>query len=109
MAYQPGAAMMDALVLAIIYKEDAYGYKISQEIKKVVSLKDSTLYPVLKRLQEAGYLETYDRPFQGRNRKYYHITGPGIAKYEACVKEWLEYKENVEQILMSEEQEGEQI
>ncbi|MEG0369169.1 MAG: helix-turn-helix transcriptional regulator, partial [Hungatella sp.] len=46
--------MLDTFVLAIISRQDTYGYLISQEIKKVIDLKESTLYPVLRRLQEAG-------------------------------------------------------
>lgn len=102
MAYQLGANMLDALVLAIAYDDDTYGYMISQKIKKVVSLKDSTLYPVLKRLQEAGCLETYDQLYQGRNRKYYRITKKGTAMYKEKINEWLEYKKNVEDILLKE-------
>lgn len=102
MAYQLGASMLEALVLAIAYDDDAYGYIISQKIKKVVSLKESTLYPVLKRLLEAGYLETYDKIYEGRNRKYYRITEQGAAMYENKVNEWLEYKKNVEEILLKE-------
>jgi len=103
MSYQLGPVMMDALVLAILYDEDTYGYLISQRIKQIVTLKDSTLYPVLKRLQEAGFLETYDQPFQGRNRKYYHITQIGMDKYHKSVAEWNDYKKNVERILLRKE------
>jgi len=99
MSYQLGPSMMDALVLSILYNNDAYGYLISQRIKKIASLKESTLYPVLKRLLEAGFLDTYDQQFQGRNRKYYRITPRGKEKYLCALEEWNIYKEKLEQIL----------
>ena len=50
--------MFDLLILSITEKEDSYGYQLSQKIKKVSGVKDSTLYPILKRLQEQGYLSS---------------------------------------------------
>lgn len=100
MTYQSGTSLMDAMVLAIIAKEDAYGYSISQQLKKVTTVRESTLYPVLRRLQQAGYLETYDQPFQGRNRKYYGITETGKAQYHYYVEEWKKYRDDVEVIIM---------
>lgn len=99
MVYQLGSAMMDAFVLAIVARGDTYGYEISQQIKTVVNLKDSTLYPVLRRLQEAGCLTTYDQPFQGRNRRYYRLTEEGTKKKDYYIEEWQKYKEDVERIL----------
>lgn len=99
MVFQLGSTMMDAFVLAIVREEDTYGYAISQRIKKVVDLKESTLYPVLRRLQEGHYLETYDQIYQGRNRKYYKITPEGVEQYQFYSKEWEECKILVDGIL----------
>ena len=60
----------------------------------------STLYPVLRRLQKDGYLTTYDKPFDGRNRRYYTITDNGRLQLEYYRKEWMEYKNKVEKILL---------
>lgn len=95
--------MLDVLVLSIILEEDAYGYMISQEIKKVVNLKESTLYPVLKRLQEAGFLVTYDQPFQGRNRKYYHITVAGRKHQKINIENWKAFRDKIDDIVLKEE------
>lgn len=100
MTYQLGASLTDAIVLAIIAKGDTYGYSISQEMKKVADLKESTLYPVLRRLQNNGYLGTYDRPFQGRNRKYYYLTPEGKKQYQHFVDEWLTYRTGIEEIIL---------
>lgn len=99
MVYQLGSAMLDAFVLSIVSRGDSYGYEISQDIKNVVTLKESTLYPVLRRLQEAGCLDTYDQPFQGRNRRYYKITEEGYKKRQFYLDEWERYKTDVEQVL----------
>ena len=100
MIYQLGPALTDAIVLAIIARGDAYGYSISQQVKKVADIKESTLYPVLRRLQQRGYLETYDQPYQGRNRKYYFITEAGKRQYLYYIEEWKKYSAEVEEIMM---------
>lgn len=93
------APMMDFLVLSVISESDAYGYQISQIIKRVANTKDSVLYPVLKRLLESAFVETYDRQFQGRNRKYYRITPAGRAKQAELLKEWDDYKLIIDDIV----------
>ena len=100
MIYQLGSTLTDAIVLAIISRGDAYGYSISQQVKKVADIKLSTLYPALRRLQQKGYLETYDQPYQGRNRKYYVITEAGKQQYQFYMEEWKKYRMEVEEIMM---------
>lgn len=99
MTYQLGSSMLEAVVLSIVSEEDTYGYLISQRIKSVVNLKESTLYPVLRKLQENGYLETYDHPYQGRNRRYYKITMEGKLQRKFYFEEWQKYKEEIDKIL----------
>ena len=100
MIYQLGSTLIDAIVLAIIARGDAYGYSISQQIKRVSDVKESTLYPVLRRLQQNGYLGTYDQPYQGRIRKYYYITEEGKQQYQYYVDEWKKYRVEVEDIIL---------
>ena len=73
MVFNTGAALLDAIVLAVVSREDegTYGYKITQDVRKAIDVSESTLYPVLRRLQKGEYLEVYDRQFDGRNRRYY--------------------------------------
>ncbi len=99
MIFPMNAPMFDLLILSITATEDSYGYQLSQKIKKVSNTKDSTLYPILKRLQEQGYLMVYDQPFQGRNRRYYKITESGRQRYRELAEEWKAYKEAVDQII----------
>ena len=78
MTYQLAAPLLDACVLAIVEQGDVYGYTLTQRVKEIVDISESTLYPVLRRLQKENYLTTYDQPFQGRNRRYYKITEEGL-------------------------------
>ena len=82
--------LLDVCVLAAIRKEDSYGYQIIKDIKPWVNISESTLYPILRRLEEAGQLTVRSLEHNGRLRKYYHITASGEAKLEAFEKEWKE-------------------
>ena len=95
-AFSIGATLLDAMVLALLTKEDIYGYQITKDIQEHFAVSESTLYPVLRRLQKNGSLTTYDRPYQGRNRRYYRITVSGRALLEQYRKEWLNYKQQVD-------------
>ncbi|WP_027400198.1 PadR family transcriptional regulator [Anaerovorax odorimutans] len=99
MAFQVGSALLDACVLAVLSKEDTYGYILTQTMRDVTDISESTLYPVLRRLQKEGCLSTYDKPFQGRNRRYYTITESGRLKYEEYKKDWIVYKNQIDQLL----------
>lgn len=99
MTFTLNTPMFDFLVLSVIANGDAYGYQISQIIKKAANTKDSTLYPILKRLQDNHYVETYDQQFQGRNRKYYKITDIGKAHQSELLKEWDVYKATIDEIV----------
>ena len=101
MIYPLNPALMELLVLAMISQQDSYGYQISQQIKSVSNLKDSTLYPVLRRLAENYYVDIYDQQFQGRNRKYYRITEAGRQRKEFLETEWKEHIKAVLEILES--------
>ena len=78
MFYYPlSSLLIECLILSIVEREDSYGYEISQTVKLVANIKESTLYPILRKLEQNGYLHTYSQEFQGRNRKYYSITDSG--------------------------------
>ena len=111
MTFPLGAPLLDACVLAVLEKEDAYGYSLTQRMKEVVELSESTLYPVLRRLQQSGCLTVYDKPFQGRNRRYYAITPAGralLAWWALWVryrKHWARYRGQIEELLLDEKEE----
>ena len=100
MTFTAGSALLDAVVLSVVSIEGTYGYKITQDVRQVMDVSESTLYPVLRRLQKDGLLETYDMEFQGRNRRYYKITSNGMILLDKYRSEWLSYKNNIDKILM---------
>ncbi len=100
MIFQVSAAMLDACVLAILTHEDKYGYKLTQEIKEKLGISESTLYPVLRRLQKEAFLETYDVAVTGRNRRYYRLTQRGREKVMDYREEWLKFTNRIGTILM---------
>ena len=69
--------LLDACVLRALTKEESYGYKIIQDLAPFVEISESTLYPVLKRLESAGYVTTWTTEQNGRLRRYYMITQAG--------------------------------
>lgn len=96
-------ALLDAFVLAILSRGDTYGYALTQEVRQKIDVSESTLYPVLRRLQKNGWLETYDEPYMGRNRRYYHLTAAGKEQVAIYMDEWEQYKKKVDSVLLSEE------
>lgn len=100
MVFQLGASLLDALVLAVLHKEATYGYKLTQEVKSMLQVSESTLYPVLRRLTREGCLETYDEEHMGRNRRYYRLTEKGKKQYAFYVKEWQTFSEQIDQMLI---------
>ena len=98
-AFPISAALLDSMVLAIVEKEDTYGYEITRNLREVADVSESTLYPVLRRLQKNMLLETYDREYMGRNRRYYRVTAKGITALDEYKAEWQHHKEMVDKIL----------
>ena len=102
MVFNTGAALLDAIVLAVVSKEEqgTYGYKITQDVRQVIDISESTLYPVLRRLQKDGCLEVYDQQYGSRNRRYYRITSSGRAQLELYHREWQEYSQKISQLFL---------
>lgn len=99
MAIQYGGVILDLCVLALVEKEDTYGYKLTHDVKQTLNVSESTLYPVLRRLTKEQCLSTYDRPFDGRNRRYYQITEKGKIRLRNLKIEWKQYTQKVEDII----------
>lgn len=98
MKIQITAELLDGLVLAILKQDDYYGYALTQKVRNVIDISESTMYPVLRRLKRDGDLETYDRPYQGRNRRYYKITASGKERLTTILALWDSYKSNLDRI-----------
>ena len=100
MVFNTGAALLDAIVLAVVSREDegTYGYKITQDVRKAIDVSESTLYPVLRRLKKDGCLEVYDKQYGGRNRRYYKITEKGMAQLNLYRVEWKTYSTKISKL-----------
>ena len=105
MVFNTGAALLDAIVLAVVSrdKEGTYGYKITQDVRKAIEVSESTLYPVLRRLQKDDCLEVYDRQFDGRNRRYYKVTEKGAVQLNLYETEWKNYSSRINGLFEGEE------
>lgn len=82
--------LLDVCVLAAIKSEDSYGYQIIKDMKPYVEISESTLYPILRRLEAAELLTVRTAEHSGRLRKYYHITPLGLKRIKAFKEEWKE-------------------
>ena len=82
--------LLDVCVLAAIKNEDSYGYKIIKDVAPYVTLSESTLYTILKRLEAAKMLTVRTAEHGGRLRKYYRITADGLKRIEEFKCDWNE-------------------
>ena len=82
--------LLDVCVLAAIKSEDSYGYQIVKDMKPYVDISESTLYPILRRLEAAELLTVRSAEHNGRLRKYYHITPAGLERIRVFEREWQE-------------------
>ncbi len=80
--------ILDVCVLSALYKDESYGYKIIKDLAQHVEISESTLYPILRRLEVSGALTVYSKEHNGRLRKYYAITDSGRAKIFEFLEEW---------------------
>ena len=81
--------VLELLILAIVGEKDCYGYELVEEVSQIVDVNEGTIYPILKRLTNEGYFETYlEESKEGPVRKYYHITVSGKKRSKILLKEW---------------------
>lgn len=90
MDIQMKRGLLDVAVLSAIKNEDSYGYKIIKDLKPYMEISESTLYPILRRLEAGELLTVKDTIHNGRVRKYYRITEKGIEKINSFKNEWQE-------------------
>lgn len=104
MKIQITADLLDGLVLALLDHQDYYGYSLTQDIQQAITISESTMYPVLRRLKKNSFLTTYDKPYQGRNRRYYQITDEGRKHLARIRKMWVDYKVSLDEIFFKKEE-----
>jgi PadR family transcriptional regulator PadR len=93
--------ILELCVLAVLDRKDCYGYELVNEISKNIKISDGTIYPILRRLNQEGYFTTYLQESQeGPPRKYYKLTQLGKNTKEELLKEWFDYVNEVNSIVM---------
>ncbi|MEG0470163.1 MAG: PadR family transcriptional regulator [Longicatena sp.] len=80
--------LLEICVLTVLKKEDSYGYKIVKDISPYIEILESTLYPILRRLESNECLDIYSVEHNGRLRKYYKITNVGLAAIDDFLNDW---------------------
>lgn len=80
--------VLDVCVLAALSRRDSYGYQIVKDVSCIIDVTESTLYPLLKRLEGSGALVTYSAEYNGRLRKYYRITPEGQTRIAEFLESW---------------------
>ena len=80
--------LLDVCVLAAIKSKDSYGYQIIKDVSPIVEISESTLYPILKRLEAGGFVTTYSMEHNSRLRKYYRLTDQGRQRIRDFLVEW---------------------
>ena len=95
---------LELCVLSLLRKQDMYGYELTETISREMSVTAGTLYLILKRLKDTGYLSTYlVESSGGPARKYYHLTDQGKEYEEAQRNEWVLFTEKVERLIGNDE------
>ena len=88
--------VLELVVLESVRKRDMYGYELVEEVSKVIDVNEGTIYPLLKRLTNEHYFETYLREStEVPPRKYYHLTAAGILYRDVLEREWDEFQQKV--------------
>lgn len=80
--------LLEICVLKQLSISDSYGYEIVKSLEEVSKISESTLYPILRRLEAQGYLTTYKEEHNNRIRKYYKITESGRNRIEEFKDQW---------------------
>ena len=100
--------VLELIVLESVRKKDMYGYELVEEVSKVIDVNEGTIYPLLKRLTNEKYFETYLREStEGPPRKYYHITAAGVLYRDELEQEWTQLADRVWMFLNSRKDEEE--
>lgn len=99
--------VLELIVLESVHKQDRYGYELVEEVSKVMDVNEGTIYPLLKRLTNEHYFETYLRESsEGPPRKYYHMTAAGVLYRESLRAEWDEFQKQVNLFLKGDGNDG---
>ena len=91
--------LLDVCVLSVLRNGESYGYKIISDVAPYIEISESTLYPILKRLEASGAVSTHSREYNGRLRKYYEITEKGMQRIVEFIEDVREFEKIYECIV----------
>jgi len=92
--------VLELCALALLTKKDCYGYELVNKISKSISISEGTIYPLLRRLKDDGYVKTYlQESSEGAPRKYYKLTEAGRKIEKELKKEWLVFVKKIKKFL----------
>lgn len=92
--------VIEMCVLALVAQRDFYGYELVESISKKIDISEGTVYPILRRLTQEGFFETYLRESsEGPPRKYYRITPAGKKSIKPLLDDWRHFVGSVDFIL----------
>jgi PadR family transcriptional regulator PadR len=92
--------VLELCVLALLSRDDAYGYDIASRLAETIAMAEGTVYPLMRRMQSDGLVETYlaESP-SGTSRKYYRLTAAGRASFGTQRDAWRAFARAVETTL----------
>jgi PadR family transcriptional regulator, regulatory protein PadR len=97
--------VLELCVMSLLGRQDRYGYELVSKISKNIDIAEGTIYPLLKRLREDGYVMTYlVESAEGPSRKYYKLTGAGEETLEKLHNEWISFVKGVNLIVSKKEE-----
>lgn len=92
--------VLDLCVLALLAKGDSYAYDLARNLAQAVDMGEGTIYPLMRRLQNDGLVESYQQESDsGPSRKYYRLTKAGRSSLKAQRQEWQHFIASVNSIL----------
>lgn len=92
--------VLELCVLTMISRKDYYGYELVEEISKILEISEGTLYPILRRLTDEKYFDTYlQESSEGPPRKYYRVTRLGKESQKELIKQWSEFNKQIEKLI----------
>ncbi|MEJ6401151.1 PadR family transcriptional regulator [Nicoliella lavandulae] len=99
MAIKISTDLLDGCVLGILSRNDLYGYELTKLVQNSISVSNSTMYPVMRRLKSEGLVITYDQPYKGRNRRYYQITDAGRKQLSVLRTDWIKFQIGINNLM----------
>jgi PadR family transcriptional regulator PadR len=92
--------VLEICVMALLAKRPYYGYELVESISQTIELSEGTIYPLLKRLKDAGLVSTYlEESNAGAPRKYYKLTATGIDEVQKLTLDWKDFISKVNKLL----------